>query len=130
MVDAVTSTTLYNNANEVAIRLTNISDGTGELSVLKVDASTFHTGDLSIQEIWFASCGMGFELDWDATTDVVAFVVGGNAAGSAAVGHFDFRSIGGIQNTAGAGKTGDILLTTIGQTLNDTYDITLRLKKM
>ena len=41
----------------------------------------------------------------------------------------DFSNFGGIQNTSGSGKTGDILLTTIGAANLDTYVIVLDLLK-
>lgn len=46
---------------------------------------------------------------WDATTDVVATVFPDNEFVD-----IDFRRDGGRLNTAGAGKTGDVLFTTTG----------------
>ena len=45
------------------------------------------------------------------------------------VGHFDFRSFGGLKNTDASGVTGDIDLTTLHHTNNDAYTIILELKK-
>lgn len=135
--DATTNSVVVDDTSHTVVRLTNLSDGTGEASVLKVDMSTLAANasgravtDLIIEQIWFASGGMGFELDWDATTDVPAFIVGGNGAAAAPAAYFDFRQFGGIKNNAGAGKTGDIMLSTIGATALDSYDITLKLKKV
>ncbi len=41
----------------------------------------------------------------------------------------DFSDFGGLVNTSGAGKTGDINLTTLGAASNDTYVIVLNLLK-
>ena len=41
----------------------------------------------------------------------------------------DFSEFGGLKNTAGSGKTGDINLTTIGASNNDSYVIVLELLK-
>ena len=45
------------------------------------------------------------------------------------MGHFDFRSFGGIKNTEASGVDGDIDLTTSGHTNLDHYSIILELKK-
>jgi hypothetical protein len=41
----------------------------------------------------------------------------------------DFSEFGGLFNTAGTGKNGDINLTTLGAAANDTYVIVLDLIK-
>ena len=42
MADAVTSQTIIDTDKRAVIKLTNISDGTGESSVKKVDVSTLN----------------------------------------------------------------------------------------
>ena len=68
-------------------------------------------------------------LDFDASTNVPALVLGGSAAAGNVQGHMDFRSFGGIKNNAGSGVTGDIDLTTSGHTNLDHYTIILELRK-
>ena len=136
MADAVTSQTLSDGDQTAVIKLTNISDGTGESSVQKIDASgltTNQAGDsctrVSIQQIWYDIGGMRVALEWAASSNVVAAVLGGSAAAGNVQGHMDFRSFGGIKNTEASGVDGDIDLTTHGHTAHDHYTIILELKK-
>lgn len=126
MADAVTSQTLLDNDRNVVMKFTNVSDGTGESAVLKVDVSTLVGAPTSVKitRIIAAADGMAVNILWDATTDVPAFVVP-----SGANLDFDFGEFGGLINNAGAGVTGDIRFTTIGHTANDTYSIILHMKK-
>ena len=64
------------------------------------------------------------QLLWDADTNTIAL-----ALAESSNGHMDFSGFGGLQNTSGTGKTGDIALTTIGAAANDTYVIVLDLLK-
>ena len=72
---------------------------------------------------------MRIDLEWDASSNVKALILGGGVALEPTVGHLDFRSFGGIKNNAGGGITGDIDLTTLHHTNNDAYTIILELKK-
>lgn len=140
MVDAVTSQTLYDDGGHVVMHFTNVSDGTGETAVTKVDVSALVGGGAStryaIEAIAWATVGMGFNLLWDATTDVLFFTTG-NGTSSGFIDYVNGTSgqIGtgpgrtGIKNNAGTGVNGDILLTTSGQTAGDSYVVTLWLRK-
>lgn len=125
MADAVTSQTIYDGPGEIVIKLTNVSDGTGESAVLKVDVSTLNPapGEVSIQKIVFGTTGMGVDLLWDATTDVLAWHIPADQYGELCFGNHP------ILNNAGTGKTGDLMLTTIGHTAGDRYCLWLHLKK-
>ena len=136
MADAVTSQTLSDGATTAVMKFTNISDGNGEASVKKVDVSALTaspTGSacsrVHITQIWYAISGMRIDLEWDATTNVKALILGGGVALEPTVGHLDFRSFGGLKNTDASGVTGDIDLTTLHHTNNDAYTIILELKK-
>ena len=136
MADAVTSQTIIDTDKRAVIKLTNISDGTGESSVKKVDVSALNTNAqgetcsrVTIDQVWYDVGGLRAALEFDATSNVVALVLGGSAAAGPVSGHFDFRSFGGIKNNAGSGITGDIDLTTHGHTNHDHYTITLELRK-
>lgn len=135
MADAVTTKIVHQDANRIVVHLTNISDGTGESAVAKVDKSTLLSRlgiepvSLEIERVEYACVGMLVTLLWDHTTDEKAMVLNGN-------GCFDFtRPFGGAPNgtslkdARAAGDTGDILLTTTGHTSGDTYAITLWLYK-
>lgn len=141
MADAVTSRTLFDDGGHVVMMFTNVSDGTGESAVLKVDASALVGGGTTtryaIEAIAWANVGMGFNLLFDADTDVLAFPTGNTTSS----GFLDFvngpnrSGIGsgggktGITNNAGTGVTGDINLTTVGHTSGDTYWLMLWLRK-
>jgi hypothetical protein len=128
MADAVSSTTIEDGAREVIVQLTNLSDGTGEAKVTKIDVSSLAANNLSkscdevrIQEIWAQVHGFdGVQLWFDASTDVVAF--------NAGVGwtYQDFSRMGGLK-MYGSSPTGDILLSTLGSASSgDAYQIVIR----
>ena len=136
MADAVTSQTLADGDKIAVVKLTNISDGTGESSVEKVDvASLTSAADgtacsrVHIEQIWYDIGGMRVALEWNTSSNVVAAVLGGSAAAGNVSGHMDFRSFGGLKNNAGSGIDGDIDLTTHGHTNHDHYTIVLQLRK-
>lgn len=125
MVDAVTSQTLLNNKTRLIMKFTNTSDGTGESAVTKVTASTFSCAELYIERVHLMTHGMGADILFDATTPVLAMTLPVNATMS-----YDFSSFGGIKNNAGAGKTGDIKVTTFDASLGDRYTIILEMRKV
>lgn len=125
MADAVTSQTIIDGSRKTVMKFTNISDGTGESAVVKVDVSALvgAPAGVRVDKIHYDISGMQVELLWDATTPLIACTL------SSGQGCFDFTGFGGLQNNAGAGKTGDIKLTTLGHTANDTYSIVLEMSK-
>ena len=137
MADAVTSQIIGDNvsAKNILVKLTNISDGTGESAVAKVDVSTLaksRNGDacsrVNIEEIYYDIFGMRVDLLWNASSNVICKVLGANGALSSQ-GYMDFRDFGGLTNNAGSGVNGDLLLTTTGHTSGDHYTIILKLSK-
>lgn len=130
MADAVTSQTIFDGSKRVIMKFTNISDGTGESAVLKVDVSalTSYNGALcssvSIERIEAVTIGMGVDILWDATTDALCMTLGADSFFG-----FDFARFSGLTNNAGAGKTGDILFTTVGASSGDRYTIVLEMLK-
>ena len=136
MADAVTSQTLADGDKIAVIKLTNISDGTGESSVKKIDVSALAANSAgaacahaTINQIWYDIGGMRVALEWNATSNVVAAVLGGSAAAGNVSGYMEFRSFGGIKNTLASGYDGDIDLTTHGHTNHDHYTIVLEVAK-
>ena len=136
MADAVTSQTLSDGDRIAVVKFTKISDGTGESSVEKVDISALAASNAgltpalaTIEQIWYDVGGMRVALEWNATTNVVAAVLGGSAAAGPGSGYMDFRSFGGLKNTLASGYDGDIDLTTSGHTNLDHYTIVLQLRK-
>ncbi len=124
MADAVTAVTLKDGSKYVVRKLTNISDGTGESAVVKIDVSTLSPAatKLTIEEIWYDFYGMGAKLLFDANTDDLAIAL-------QLSGHLDLRSIGGIPDPQSTGYTGDLLLTTFGHTAGDSYSIIIKCRK-
>lgn len=136
MTDAVTSQTLFDDGGHVVIHLTNVSDGTGESAVTKVDASALVGGATTtryaLEAIAWATVGMGFNLLWDADTDVLFFTCG-NTTNNGFIDYTGKVGTGagktGITNNASTGINGDIKLTTVGHTAGDSYVVTLWLRK-
>ena len=132
MADAVASQTIGDGPTHVALKLTNISDGTGESAVVKVDVSALEadsrTGlsctDVNIERIWWQCIGMKVRILFDASSDVMAIELGENQSGN-----HDYSIFGGLVNNAGSGKTGDIKFTTVGASSGDTYTVILYLRK-
>lgn len=130
MADAVASQTLIDSDRVAILKFTNISDGTGESGVIKVDVSALAApagkvcSSVSIERIYASTVGMGVDILWDATTDVVAMTLGPDQ-----FYEYNLDDIGGLWNNAGAGKTGDVLFTTVGASAGDRYTIILYVTK-
>ena len=131
MADTVASQTLADGPKTAVLKLTNISDGTGESAVTKVDVSALQTsadGDtctgVTIERIWWQCIGMKVQILWDATTDLFCIELGENQSGD-----HDNTKFGGLTNNSGSGKTGDVNFTTVGHTSGDTYTVILYLRK-
>ena len=132
MADAVTTTTISDGTHRAVIQLTNFSDGSGEAAVKKIDVSTLNAREdgtacsgVFIDKIHHSVVGFTqVQLFWYATTNTIAI-----ALAESSNGHMNFSDFGGIQNTSGSGKSGDIMLTTIGAANLDSYVIILDLLK-
>ena len=131
MAATVASQTLADGPKTAVLKLTNISDGTGESAVTKVDVSALQTsadGDtctgVTIERIWWQCIGMKVQILWDATTDLFCIELGENQSGD-----HDYTKFGGLTNNSGSGKTGDVNFTTVGHTSGDTYTVILYLRK-
>jgi len=129
MGDSATSQTLLENEKFAILKYCNVSDGTGESAVKKVDVSglTPACGQVSIRKAWYSTSGMGVTMLWDATTDVPCWTFGSDVCG-----FIDFTKIlsGGLVNNAGAGITGDVMFTTQGHSAGDVYSIILEVEKI
>ena len=131
MADAVTSQTLVDNDKTLVMKFTNISDGTGESAVKKVDVSALNTNghgqtctSVTIDKIWWQCIGMKVRMFFDATSDAFIIELGENQSG-----HHDYSEVGGLKNNAGSGVTGDIDFTTVGHSSADTYTVILMMRK-
>lgn len=132
MADAVSSTTILDGTHKAVIQLTSLSDGTGESAVTKIDVSALAARDdgtacsgVIIEKVYHSIIGFTqVQLLWAATANTIALGLSQDSNG-----HMDFCTFGGLVNTSGAGKTGDIKLTTLGAAANDNYVIVLELLK-
>ena len=137
MADTVTTQTLKDSASTWAVKLTNVSDGTGEAGVVKVSANTLIASDggstqrLSINKIfWNVARGTSslqdprVTLAWRGTSNTTIVTLTGS-------GTLDLTTNlqAPLTNNAGAGANGDILLTTTGFTASAGYTIILEGKK-
>lgn len=131
MADAVTTQILFQGDKQVVMKFTNISDGTGETAVTKVDVSALNSYQgnpcvaVQIDRIYAMTSGMDVRMLWDATADQIIVTIPSNVAQT-----FNFEDWGGIDNNAGAGSNGDILFTTVGASSGDSYSIILYLRKL
>lgn len=131
MADAVATQILFDGERTAIMKFTNISDGTGETKVLKVDVSTLIPSSfdrpcdgVTITKVHALTHGLEVDMYWDATTDVFILSVPQNTMYS-----MDLTQFGGLWNNAGAGKNGDVLFSTRDATAGDNYTIILEMVK-
>lgn len=144
MADAVTTQTIFDSPQRVKVHWTNVSDGTGETNVKKLDISTLKVAAatsagaaaaplaLDIEEVrWNMQGFTNVKITWDHTTDDTALVLAGS-------GYDDFRNngdprdagtISALRDPRSTGGDGSILLTTVGAAAAATYDISVIFRK-
>lgn len=127
MPDSVDSRVLNSGPRNHIVRLTNLSDSTGESAVVKIDISTLTMADgrapakMAIDEIQYSIQGFtAVRLFFDATTDDEIAILSGD-------GTKVFP--GGLTDPQSSGYTGDVILTTEGEAAGATYDITIIARK-
>lgn len=130
MADAVATQVLRDDDRLYIAKFTNISDGTGEAAVVKIDVSALATyqgracNRVQIVKVWFQTQGVGVDVLWHANTNVLALTIPENQTHT-----LDYSEFGGLTNNAGTGITGDVLFTTVGASANDRYTIVLECLK-
>jgi len=131
MADAVTTQTLLDGERLAIMKFTNISDGTGETAVTKVNVSTLTASNsgkactgVTVTKITSVCHGMEVRMYWDASTDVPFFLSTINTNYEN-----DFSNFGGITNNAGTGKNGNIVFSTVDASSGDTYTVVLEMVK-
>jgi len=139
MADVVTSQTLVDTTGtKTVIKFTNISDGSGETLVTKMDSSalTFMTEDATkkVAKIWWSinttNGKSGVEILWAGSGTSAANATIGFFSGT---GYHDYFTAGNsIPNnatlTANTSPAGDILLSTKGFVSGDNYTIILEVR--
>jgi len=131
MADAVTTQTIFQGDKTLVMKFTNISDGTGESGVIKVNvgALTSYQGmpctAVQIDKVYAMTHGMEVRLYWAATTPQLIMTIPANIMNTQ-----NYDEFGGIDNNAGAGKTGNITFTTADASSGDMYTIILVMRKL
>lgn len=134
MANAVTTQILEQGARNTVVKWTGLLDTSDEAYNVKLLPTTSGINPVPTQfrldYIWYnVSDGIEVQLFWDATTPTLIGAFAGR-------GKMDWWNFGGLQNDAGAGKTGGIGLSavslpgttyTAGKPL--TYSLTLEFVK-
>ena len=135
MADVVTSQTIEDGNRNLVMRFTNLSDGTGETGVVKVNATsqhgiviggnTIYPGiNLKIVKVKYDIIGMALRIQWVSSSNTDALILNG------AADHLSFKEFGGIPVPAGlSGATGSIAFTTVGAANNSSYTVVLYMTK-
>ena len=130
MADTVTTQTISDTSGiKYVVKMTNVSDGTGETLVKKIDASalTFMTedGNRKLSKIWYSvntnNNKSAVELLWDGTVNSTIAFLSGN-------GHWDLRTSGNEIGYNSTTPTGDVLLSTKNFAAGDNYTILLEFR--
>ena len=125
MADTVTTQTIADTSGvKFVAKLTNLSDGSGETLVKKIDASelTFMSedGNRLIARVYYSintsDRKSGVELIWDGETNATALFLSGQ-------GFMDFRTDGNSIPNNATTPTGDVLLSTKNFASGDNYTI-------
>jgi hypothetical protein len=95
---------------QVVVDVSTLFGSPSEVRVDKIKGSTSGSASASAKQT---------SLLWDATANVQFMAIGANENID-----IDYCDIGGLKNNAGSGKTGDVLLTSAGDTQGQ-YAITL-----
>jgi hypothetical protein len=129
MADTVDTLVIFKGTRLYSVRLTNVSDATGESAVAKVTLSALALANgvaptaVKVREILWSIQGFtSVRLFWDHTTDDEIAVLG------TGTGYANYSGFNGLMDPRSAGGTGNILLTTAGAAIGATYDITLVLE--
>lgn len=135
MADAAYINILENGIKYAVYHLTGtFTDTSNESGVKKVDVANDFTSvwtgylgkptGVALEYIKSACQGnVTAELLWEATTSIPFWTIPNSFQ------EIELRDSAFITNTAGAGKTGNILLTTLGASAGGSYDIVMRLRK-
>lgn len=129
MADAVATQILEDGKYNCVMKFTNVSDGTGEAAVTKVTPSALQGAPtmMVIDRIKATTFGMGVDILWDATADVLVWHVPADMDVEQ-----DFKFGGGLVMPTLAvmpGRTGLIQFTTVGHAIGDRYSIILEMTK-
>lgn len=127
MANTVTTQTLVDGDRNLVILLTGVLDTSNESRTIKVDVSSYAPAPTRVRVDTIRhliSPGLIVVLDWDATANV-------RFAALTGYDEVEAKCFGGLQDNSGAGRTGDIYLTTLGWSSGVlAYNIILEMTKV
>ena len=117
MANVYTTQIISDGPRNAIVKITGILDTSNQAQTLAVDVSTLTEGgtqlkpkSVCIHHIDYSLTDqLEVQLSWDATAQVTILPLAGR-------GRMSFKDFGGLQNNAGAGKTGSINILTTGWT--------------
>lgn len=121
MADTVNTQTIMDGPRRVVMLFTNVSDGTGETAVVKMDPSIMVPicDSLKIMSIKYATSGMSVAIYFDGAVDRPVFVCSADDSRD-----HSFQEFGGLVPPSDlAASTGKILFTTTNHSSGDIYTI-------
>lgn len=129
MADRVDTITVFSGKDKIVVRCLNVSDGSGESAIMKIDKSALvnwlgvEPAKLGLEQVQWSIQGFSsVELLWDHTADdeIIELAAGNGVRIMKNVPGMDANA---MWDPGSAGGTGDVLLTTRGAVANATYDI-------
>jgi len=132
MADTVSTQIIQDGSKQAIIKVTAVVGNTDVVTSTMVDVSSLSVDPVSrractgavLAKLVYVGVGVGVKLEWDATANVLIFDLPVNWTEE-----YDFTAFTGIPNNAGAGKTGDIVATTVAPTAGDTYTFIFTVNK-
>jgi len=132
MADTVSTQIIQDGSKQAIIKVTAVVGNTDVVTSTMVDVSSLSVDPVSrrpctgavLAKLVYVGVGVGVKLEWDATANVLIFDLPVNWTEE-----YDFSAFTGIPNNAGAGKTGDIVATTVAPTAGDTYTFIFTVNK-
>ena len=132
MADTVSTQIIQDGGRTAIIKVTTAVGNTDVVTSVMVDVSSLAVDPVTkractavtLVGLTYIGVGVGVELEWDATANVLIFDLPVNWTEQ-----YDFGDFG-IPNNAGAGKSGDIVATTVAPTAGDTYTFIFTVQKL
>lgn len=126
MANTINKQTLVSGDRNLVVKVDITGDGVAdETNTLLIDASAYNATEVKIVGIRSTLSGFKADLIWDATANVTCI----NLPDYFFEADKDDMGFGGLVNNSGAGKTGDILISTIGLGAAESGTIVLEMQK-
>ena len=117
MANAFSAQIIVDGPRNALVKLTGVLDTSNLAQTLAIDITTLTQGGTQLKPAavcihhidYSITDQLEVQLSWDATAQVVVMPLAGR-------GRMSFKDFGGLQNNAGAGKTGNINILTTGWT--------------